>query len=81
MSDSVFAVLALTVSMIPVCIGIYFKYNLKLKELSQRIDDSEKIKLSDEIVSLKHRVMTLEKIVTDRGFQVDDEISRLKSIK
>jgi hypothetical protein len=30
----------------------------------------------DEIEALKHRVQVLEAIVTDRGFQVDDEIRR-----
>ncbi len=62
-------------------IGDYFKHKSKMTALEKKVDSSEKVKFEEEIASLKHRVVVLEKIVTDKGYQVSEEITNLKSIK
>ena len=42
-----------------------------------RIDADELVLLNKELQELKERVMTLEKIVTDKSYQLKDEIDRL----
>lgn len=62
-------------------VGDYFKQKAKMSALEKKVDSSEKVKLEEEIASIKHRLVVLEKIVTDKGYQLDEEISKLKSIK
>ena len=55
----------------------YFKYKTKMKELEVKLDKSNKIKMNDEIGSMKHRLVVLEKIITDKGYEKDNEINKL----
>lgn len=59
----------------------YFKHKAKMTALEKKVDSSEKVQFEEEIASLKHRVVTLEKIVTTKGYQVNEEIETLKSVK
>lgn len=36
------------------------------------------MKLIDEVTSIQHRLVVLEKIITDKGYEVNEEISKLK---
>ncbi|WP_394131416.1 hypothetical protein [Shewanella maritima] len=56
----------------------FFKYRLRMKQLEAKIDGSDKMKLIDEVESLKHRLVVLERIVTDKGYEVSEDINRLK---
>ena len=62
-------------------VGDYFKQKAKMSALEKKVDSSEKVKLDEEITSIKHRLVVLEKIVTDKGYQLEEEIEKLKSIK
>lgn len=42
-----------------------------------RIDADELVLVNKELQELKERVMTLEKIVTDKSYQLHDEINKL----
>ncbi|NRA84160.1 MAG: hypothetical protein HRU22_10465 [Gammaproteobacteria bacterium] len=55
----------------------YFKYKTKMKELEAKFNESQKVKMSDEIGSMKHRLVVLEKIITDKGYEIDNEIDKL----
>ncbi|RYV00749.1 hypothetical protein SOPP22_18265 [Shewanella sp. OPT22] len=57
----------------------FFKYRLRMKQLEAKIDSSDKMKLIDEVESVKHRLVVLEKIITDKGYEVSEEINKLKS--
>lgn len=62
-------------------IGDYFKHKTKIASLERKVDSSEKVQLEEEITSIKHRLVVLEKIITDKGYQLDEEIEKLKSVK
>ena len=62
-------------------VGDYFKQKAKMSALEKKVDSSEKVQLEEEIASIKHRLVVLEKIVTDKGYQLQEEIEKLKSIK
>jgi hypothetical protein len=55
----------------------YFKYKTKMRELETKLNESEKVKVDDEISSMKHRLVVLEKIITDKGYEIDNEIRNL----
>ena len=51
----------------------YKEYNKQ----KNRVDAKELQQVNEEITALKERVMTLEKIVTDKSYQLHDEINKL----
>ncbi|WP_394388513.1 hypothetical protein [Shewanella woodyi] len=55
----------------------YFKYKTKMKQLEAKLQDSEKVKVIDELDSVKHRLVVLEKLITDKGYEVNEEIRKL----
>ena len=62
-------------------VGDYFKQKAKMNALEKKVDSSEKVQLDEEISSIKHRLVVLEKIVTNKGYQIDEEIEKLKDKK
>jgi hypothetical protein len=57
--------------------GGYFDHRVKMKNLEVKVDNSEKVNLEEELQSIKHRLVVLEKIVTDRRYQLEEEIDKL----
>ena len=57
--------------------GSYFDHRCKMKNLELKVNNSEKVNFEEELLSIKHRLIVLEKIVTDRKFQLQDEIDNL----
>ena len=59
----------------------YFKYkrstDRKFGDLRKEMKDNSSDELKAEIHQLKQRVVVLESIVTDRGFELDSKISSL----
>ncbi len=51
----------------------YKEYNKQ----KSRVDAEELTKVNTEITELKQRVATLEKIITDKSYQLKDEIDKL----
>lgn len=56
----------------------FFKYRFRIKQLEAKIECSDKMKLIDEVTSIQHRLVVLEKIITDKGYEVNEEINKLK---
>ena len=61
----------------------YLKHITKMKELElacikKQQEGAENKDLEEELQALKERVNVLEKIVTDRKYQLDEEIRSLK---
>lgn len=55
----------------------YFKYKTKMKKLEVETDGGQESANTQEIRQLKERIANLEKIVTDRGYQLGREIEAL----
>lgn len=62
----------------PWIVGGYFDYRAKIKALEVKINNSEKISLIEENASIRHRLEVLEAIITDKGYELNDKISRIK---
>ena len=50
----------------------------KMKELETKFNESEKIKIQEENKSIKHRLEVLEAIVTEKKYDLNEKIARLK---
>jgi len=77
---SVMMAIMLPVSLI-VFITEYFKYkrstDRKFGDLRRELNDNSTDALETEIRQLKERIVVLESIVTDRGYELDKKISNL----
>ncbi|MCG8415065.1 MAG: hypothetical protein MI746_12670 [Pseudomonadales bacterium] len=64
-----------------VFISEYFKYkrstNAQIGDLKKELEENSTAEMEKEIASLKERIMVLETIVTDRGFELEHKISNL----
>jgi|GEM_PF-1424559 len=69
-------IVALIVS--PWLVGGYFDYRTKIKALETKFSESERSNLLEENKSIKHRLEVLEAIVTDKGYELDDRIRKIK---
>ncbi len=50
----------------------------EIARMTTKIDMSDRVNLVEENKSLKHRVEVLEAIVTDKNYELNDKITRLK---
>lgn len=57
----------------------YFNYKTRITDLEGRVDSSEKINMQEEMASIQHRLVVLEKIITDKGYQLHEEFEELKT--
>jgi len=77
---SIMMAVMLPVSLI-VFITEYFKYkrntNAQLEELQKDLKENSTAELEEQITELKERIVVLETIVTDRGFELERKISNL----
>ncbi|MCG7585722.1 MULTISPECIES: nitrite reductase [Photobacterium] len=55
----------------------YFKHKAEMKKLESEGSSSEVQQLRHELRTLQQRVDVLEKIVTDKGYQLKEEIKNL----
>ena len=70
----------------PVLIGIfiskYFKYksemNAQLQELQKEMANKSTQELQSEVEALRERMATIESIVTDSGYELNQKIANLK---
>ncbi len=70
---------------VPICLLVfiteYFKYkrntNSQLEELHKDLEQNSTEELEAQIAELKERIVVLETIVTDRGFELERRISNL----
>jgi len=71
-------IIIIALFMSPWLVGGYLDYRAKIKALEAKINNSEKINLIEENKSIKHRLEVLEAIVTDKGYDISENISRIK---
>ncbi|MGF1715247.1 hypothetical protein [Photobacterium chitinilyticum] len=55
----------------------YFSYRTEMKKLESKGNSGEVQQLRHELQMLQQRVGVLEKIVTDKGYQLKEEIKNL----
>jgi len=58
--------------------GRYVRHRMRMFELKLQHEKQFSGELQVKLDKIDDRLATLEKIVTDRGYQLDDEISKLR---
>lgn len=77
----VFVLLILMVFVLPiVIIGVWTTHKKEMAKLSASLNDSEKENIKNELVAVKTRLEVLEAIVTDKKYQLNQEITELKAV-
>ena len=59
----------------------YLRHRMRIFEMTLDREKAYSSELQVKLDKIDDRLATLEKIVTDRGYQLDEEIERLKSTK
>lgn len=57
--------------------GMYFEHKKAQMKLQEKLSDMQEGQIQQEFAAIKQRLIVLERIVTDKGYQVADEISSL----
>ena len=66
---------------LPIAIyGIWTSHKKDMAQLNQQLSDSDKQRVDNELAAVKKRLEVLEAIVTDKKYQLDNEISSLRVI-
>ena len=60
-----------------VLIGNFFSYKKEMAKLGTKVDHAEENALKNELSNIKQRLIVLEKIVTDKNYDLNEEISNL----
>lgn len=63
-----------------VFISVLTSYKKDMAKANANLNNSEKENMKNELTSVKNRLEVLEAIVTDRKYQLHQEISELKAI-
>ncbi|MDP5129440.1 MAG: hypothetical protein NWQ54_01060 [Paraglaciecola sp.] len=62
-----------------VIIGTWTSHKKDMAKLNANLNDSEKSNIKNELAAVKSRLEVLEAIVTDKKYQLSEEISGLRS--
>jgi hypothetical protein len=57
--------------------GMYFEHKKAQMKLQEKLSDMQGGQIQQEFAAIKQRLIVLERIVTDKGYHVADEISSL----
>jgi Na+-transporting methylmalonyl-CoA/oxaloacetate decarboxylase gamma subunit len=77
----VFVLLILMVFVLPiVIIGVWTSHKKEMTKLNASLNDSEKENMKNELAAVKTRLEVLEAIVTDKKYQLHQEITELKVV-
>jgi len=60
-----------------VLIGNFFSYKKEMAKLGTKVDHAEESATKNELDNIKQRLIVLEKIVTDKNYDLNEEISNL----
>lgn len=63
-----------------VTMGIFTNHKKEMAALNTKLDQSEKKRIDDELKAVKTRLEVLEAIVTDKKYQLNEEISSLRVV-
>jgi hypothetical protein len=61
-----------------VLISNFFSYKKEMAKLGSKVDHVEDNAMKNELDNIKQRLIVLEKIVTDKNYELNEEISNLK---
>ena len=77
----VFVLLVLMIFVLPiVIIGVWTSHKKQMTKLNASLNDSEKDNMKNELTAVKTRLEVLEAIVTDKKYQLHQEITELKTV-
>lgn len=62
-----------------VLIGNFFSYKKEMAKLGTKVDHAENNAVRNELANIKQRLVVLEKIVTDKNYDLNEELSNLNS--
>lgn len=64
-----------------IMVGMYNSHKKEMLKLNSQLTDSEKQRYDNDIAQMQKRLAVLEAIVTDKRYQLDQDISELKVVK
>jgi hypothetical protein len=77
----VFVLLILMVFVLPiVIIGVWTTHKKEMANLNANLNDTEKENIKNELVAVKTKLEVLEAIITDKKYQLNQEITELKAV-
>ena len=60
-------------------LGMFFDYRKQQLKMMARINEMEQGNLQNELVGIKQRLAVLEKIITDKRYDLEEELSSLRT--
>lgn len=80
-SGMIFVLIIIFAFVLPIVIyGIWTSHQKEMLKLNQKLNDSDKQRLDNELTAVKKRLEVLEAIVTDSKYQLASEIAELKVV-
>ena len=77
----IFVLIILMVFVMPiVVIGVWTTHKKEMAKLNASLNDSEKENMKNELAAVKTRLEVLETIVTDKTYQLNQELTKLKAV-
>lgn len=77
----VFVLIILFAFVLPiVMVGTWSSHKKEMAKASANLNNSEKTNMQNELASVKNRLEVLEAIVTDKKYQLHQEITELKAV-
>jgi hypothetical protein len=78
----IFVMIILFAFVLPIVfISIWTGHKKEMLKLNANLNESEKQNMVNELAAVKKRLEVLEAIVTDKKYQLAQEISELKTVK
>ena len=75
----IFVLVILFAFVLPIVfVGIWTSHKKEMAKMNTELNNSEKQKIANEFEAVKARLEVLEAIVTDKKYQLSEEIERLK---
>ena len=75
----IFVLVILFAFVLPIVfVGIWTSHKKEMAKMNTELNNSEKQKIANEFEAVKARLEVLEAIVTDKKYQLNEEIERLK---
>ena len=77
----VFVLIILFAFVLPiVMVGTWTSHKKEMAKANTNLNNSEKQNMQNELAAVKSRLEVLEAIVTDKKYQLNQEISKLKAV-
>lgn len=77
-----FVLIILFLFVLPIVfMGMWMEHKKSMAKMKVELDDTEKQGLKDELSGVKKRLEVLEAIVTDKKYELGQEINKLRSVE